>query len=133
MNAPSVDIKAMINAEPSVNPNGVTINIGELIATPINLINIRDTEGSSPLLTIGGNTEYEYPAIQIIIRHTDYLAGWQLADSIKNLLHGRANETWGTTFYALIKVLNGPNFLGTDSNLRMLFSVNLNIQRRPTT
>lgn len=130
MNSPSIDIKAMINADAAVNPDGFFISIGSEPATPNNTITIYDTGGFPPVLNYNKEETYEFPAIQIRVRSVDYTTGWQLIERIKKSLHGRAGETWGNACYTLVKTAFGPFQLDVDNNQRMRFVINFNLQRR---
>jgi hypothetical protein len=68
--------------------------------------------------------------MQIRVVSNSYVDGWNQIESIKNILHGRANETWGTTFYTLIRCSSGPGLLDFDKNQRVRFVINFDMQRR---
>jgi hypothetical protein len=129
MNPSTEDIKQMLVADPSVDTDGYFVQIGRQPADPINCITLFDY-GAGALLTLDKSEDYEYPSVQIRVRAMHYLEGWNLIDSIKQSLHGRANEPWNGAFYALIKCVSGPMFLAADDNERMEFVVNFDIQRR---
>jgi len=50
--------------------------------------------------------------------------------NIKNILHGRANETWNGALYTLIRCSSGPALLDYDKNQRVRFIINFYLQRR---
>lgn len=136
MNAPSVDIRHML--EDYGDSSGFTpdliyttnLFIGKEPAEPNNCVTIYDTPGFPPSLGLGGETGYEYPSIQIRVRHNKYIDGWNIANEIKDALHGRHHETWGGTLYILITCASGPALLDWDDNGRARFIINFNLQRR---
>lgn len=130
MNATSVDIKDMLEAESSL---GLVFNtnlfVGREPPKPNDCVTIFDTVGFPPQL-VNDNAKYERPSIQIRVRNTNYLGGWSLIDDIKNTLHGRAQETWNGTLYTIIYCSSGPALLDWDDNNNARFIINFNIQRR---
>jgi hypothetical protein len=96
---------------------------------PQDTVTIFDTYGKPPQLNLT-DQGYEYPAIQIRVRSHDYVIGWNLANNIKNLLHGRGQETWNDSLYTCISCANGPIHLDFDDNSRARFIINFNLQRR---
>jgi hypothetical protein len=134
MNATAVDVKQMIeyyyNESSSLyTPDLYTISIGKEPAEPINTISIFETIGTHQF-TFNRCEVYEYPTIQIRVRSTAYLEGWQMISNIKEILHGRARETWNGTLYTLIRCSGGPALLDYDKNQRVRFIINFNLQRR---
>ena len=103
--------------------------VGREPPTPNDTVTLFDTPGGSPDLTFDKKS-YERPSVQIRIRSIDYETGWSLAEKLKVLINGRANETLNNTFYALIMVSNGPFHLDWDNNDRARFIINVNLQRR---
>ena len=133
MNSSSVDIKEMLETYESELSSGVTlypIFIGKEPATPVETISIFETGIMSPQLTFDKTEIYEHPTIQIRVRSTSYPEGWQVIAGIKDILHGRANETWNGAFYTLIRCSNGPALLDFDKNQRVRFVCNFYVQRR---
>jgi hypothetical protein len=135
MNAPSVDIAAMLTADSSLNLVIATnMFIGKEPVAPHNSITILDMEGRAPQLTYAGQGEaYYYPLIQIRVRNKDYRTGWNLTHNIMESLHGRAGETWNDALYTVIYCSGGPALLDWDDNELVTFIVNFNLQRRPST
>lgn len=131
MNAPSEDIKDMLEGESSTL--GLTFNVnlfrGKEPPKPTNCVTIYDSPGFSPDLGLK-NQGYERPSVQIRIRNKDYDTGWDLAHAIVTLLHGCAQQTWNGTLYSVIYCSSGPALLDWDDNLNARFIVNLNLQRR---
>lgn len=131
MNAPSEDIKDMLEAESSSLGLTFATNlfIGKEPMLPKNCVTIFDTPGFPSYL--GLNTVgYEYPSIQIRVRNSGYINGWNLANDIKNLLHGKKQETWNGTLYTVIICSSGPALLDWDDNNNARFIINFNLQRR---
>lgn len=133
MNAPSIDIKDMLEAFGESSGLDVefadNLFIGHEPAEPDNCVTIFDTAGFPPymgLTTVG----YEYPAVYIRVRDLSYVNGWNMANAIKDALHGRANETWNGTLYTMIKCSSGPALLDYDDHNRARFVINFNLQRR---
>jgi hypothetical protein len=130
MNAPSVDIKDMLEAQSSLGLTfGTNLFIGREPTSPDNCVTIFDTPGGPPALTLD-NIDYNYPSIQVRVRNNDYLTGWGLIDDIKNFLHGKSHETWNGTRYELIACTVEPAMLDWDENNRARFVTTFNIQRR---
>jgi hypothetical protein len=134
MNATSEDVRDILVANSSLGlVFANNLFIGKEPATPKNTVTIFDTPGfpDELLLTGSGNgNAYQYPSIQIRVRNTSYIAGWDIIESIKNYLHGRANETWNGTLYTVIKCSSGPALLDWDDNSNVRFICNFDLQRR---
>lgn len=131
MNAPSIDIKDMLEAVSSL---GLSIDdnlfVGKEPEKPAKCVTIFDTPGFSPWLGLSGATGYNYPCINIRVRDMNYVDGWNLINGIKDALHGRANETWSGALYTIITCSGDPAFLNWDDNGRCRFVINFNLQRR---
>jgi len=135
MNAPSEDIKDYLEAYGESSGLGLdyasTLFIGKEPSTPIVCATIFDTAGFAPQLILDGDEAdvYEYPSIQIRVRHNKYLDGWELLQSIVIALHGVNHTTVNGTLYTLIQCVSGPTLLDWDENGRARFIANFNIQR----
>jgi hypothetical protein len=133
MNPPSFDIKDILEAYGDssglIDTVASEIFVGREPTTPNDCITIFDTPGYPPQLTMDVQ-QYEYPSVQIRVRNTNYVDGWNLINVIKDSLHGRAKETWNGTLYSVIYCSSGPALLDWDENGRARFFINLNIQRR---
>ena len=132
MNASAVDIKAMLEYYENESSSDISlypIYIGKEPASPTKTITIFETMGFHDL-TYDKKEVYEKPSVQIRVRSTSYLEGWEVISTIKNLLHGRANETWNGTFYALIVCYSGPGLLDYDKEQSVRFVINFDIHRR---
>lgn len=136
MEIPSIDIKEMLEAEADENSAFAAM----LVAFPIsratfdemasNACRIIDYAGWRPQLTMD-RAKYERPTVQIAVRCSDYDDGYLFLDSIIDILHGRAHETWNGSYYSLIQCMNGPTFIKRE-NQRTVFVANFRIQRRPS-
>jgi hypothetical protein len=136
MNAPSVDIVSILEAKDDSSGSydltfGTNLFIGKEPATPKNCVTIYDTPGFAPYLGVDGSTGYEYPSVQIRVRNTSYVSGWNMINNIKSCLHGIAQETWSGTLYSVILCSGDPALLDWDDNGNARFICNFNIQRRP--
>jgi hypothetical protein len=131
MNAQSIDIKDMLEAESSLGlAFGTNLFIGKEPSEPDETVTIFDTGGFPDQLTLTRGENYEYPSIQIRVRGNSYPDGMALGLLIKDALHGRANESWNGTLYTVIYAVNGPAFLDWDASDRARFIINFNLQRR---
>lgn len=135
MNPSSEDVKDMLEAESAVALTfEVDLFIGSMPDEPDNCVCIYDTPGRPPQLTLGTYTNgenYFYPSVQIRVRDREYVAGYSVIDSIKTLLHGRANETWNGTLYTAVLCSMEPAFLNWGEQRRTAnFVTTFNIQRR---
>lgn len=135
MNTPSKDIKAMLDAEASVDSDFAV----KLLTYPVsratfdeskaNAIRILDFSGRKPQLTMD-LAKYEFPTIQIALKCVDYDEGYEFLGEIIDLLHGRSHEILNGAYYSLIECVNGPTFIKRE-NERTIFVANFMIQRRP--
>lgn len=94
------------------------------------VVTIYDTPAhGAPELNYG----YEYPSVQVRVRGKP----WQQSRTVSrvlqlmNVLHGYCG-TVGDVTYHLIRVVNGPNSLGTDQRDRPRWTFNCEIQRSPS-
>lgn len=130
MNAPSTDIKDILEAESSLGlAFGTDLFIGMEPNSPDQCVTIFDTMGRQTGLSMDQEL-YDYPSVQIRVRDNSYISGWNLIESIRTTLHGRGQETWNGTLYSIIYCASGPAMLDTDQQSRVRFIVNFNIQRR---
>jgi len=139
MNQVSEDIKDMLEAglvDSDSSEGGLGLVFGTNLfknkepAKPINCVTIYDTSGMPPYLSVGGETGYEYPSIQIRVRNSSQIACSTLIEGIKNSLHGRHQQRWNGTLYSLIYAVGNPALLDWDDNGNCRFVCNFNIQRR---
>ena len=128
MNAPSTDIKEMLDDDSNVDTTSFVVNIATLDESKINSASILDYAGRPPQLTMD-RAKYEIPSIQVLVKCVDYEAGWAFISSVVDSLHGRSHEIVNGTYYSLIECLNGPSFLKRE-NQRTVFVANFMVQRR---
>lgn len=132
MNAPSYDIYTMLEDSASgVNLTlGTNLFVGSEPSLPKNCVTIFDTASYPPYLSIKGEVGYEYPSVQIRVRNSNYINGWNLINNIKDALHGKHWETWNDSLYTIIACVSGPALLDWDDNNNCRFVITLNMQRR---
>lgn len=130
MNAPSIDIRDIILANGIPLTFGTNLFIGQEPVNPANCVTIYDTHAGAPELTLDKCT-FHYPVVKIRCRHTDYVAGFNLLQSIVDQLHGRAQEPWNGTLYSSISSGSEVSHIGNDDQGNPVFIVYINIQRRP--
>jgi len=131
MNPASIDIKDMLVAEASLGLTFATnLFVGKEPATPDNCVTIFDTPGFPPDKMYDQSACYDRPSVQIRVRNTSYLTGWQLIHAIKEFLHCRNQSTWNSTLYSAIFCSQEPALLDWDSNDRARFVSTFDIQRR---
>jgi hypothetical protein len=131
MNSVGTDVASMLTTA-GFGTLGTEIHVGREPETPNNTITIFETPGRGLDLTMDSynNFSYEYKAVQIRVRNEGYVAGEALIRNITMSLHGRAQQTVGDTLYSVIYCSSGPAVLEWDNNNRIIFIVNLEIQRR---
>lgn len=132
MNPPSEDVAAMLIADSGLGiaAIGTDLFLGREPTDPDDVVTIFDTPGRPPMLTMTKGENYYYPSIQMRIRNNDYRTGMNLANDIKESLHGRGPETWNGTVYTLIRCNTEPSLLDWDDNRRARLIINFNLQRR---
>lgn len=132
MNASAEDIKDMLEAESSLGLTfGTDLFVGREPAKPNNSVTIFDTISRASQLTLSEEgATLHYSSVQLRVRDTSYQNGWDKVMSIHDKLHGRANETWNETLYAVIYCSSGPAMLDWDENNRVRFIINFNLIRR---
>lgn len=130
MNSTAEDIKDMLETDSSVGLTFATdLFVGHEPSEPDNAVTIYDSQGQPTDLSLDKNV-YHYSSAQVRIRNRDYRQGYALAKLIMDSLHGREHETWNGTVYTLIRVAGDPAFLRWDENRRVVFVLNVNLQRR---
>lgn len=134
MQPPSKDVVEMLEAYGDSSGLDVlyasNIFVGKEPALPKNCITIFDTSGFPPYLGVDGSKGYEYPSIQIRVRNIKYSDGWNIINGIKDVLHGKNQETWNGTLYSVISCSSGPAHLDWDDSGNARFICNFLIQRR---
>ena len=132
----STDIKDILEAESSLGLSfGDDLVIGLLPTSPDSCVAIMPTSGPGPDLTFNTDEKYMYPSVQIQVRKnasgTGFTDAEDLMYSIKDLLHGRANETWNGSRYIVVVCTTEPAVLKYDENNRVIFFANFEMQREP--
>lgn len=130
MNAPSYDIKDMLEAESSLGLTfGSNLFYGREPESPNNCVTIFDTVGYGSDITLDQKSIFN-PSVQVRVRNIDYDDGWTLIKQIEDVLNAKANEVWNSTMYLLIQTISGPAFMDWDENNRVRFVINFNLKRR---
>ncbi len=130
MNAPSQDIKDMLEAEGSLNLTYRTnLFIGRETSSPINQVVIIDSFGYNSAVTLKDQS-YERPTIDIRIRNKSYTEAMELALRIKDYLFSCSQQTWNGTLYTIIYCSSGPALLEWDENGNSNIIIKFNINRR---
>ncbi len=131
MNAVSIDVKDMLEAESSLALEFKrNLFVGMEPSKPNTTVTIFDTPSFPPDMTMDPEERYYNSACQVRVRDMDYETGMSLARTIMGLLHARANETWNGTTYTVIMANGEPAWLDMDANNRSRFILNFNLQRR---
>ena len=131
MNSVSDDVKDMLEAESSLGLTfGDNLFVGREPSQPDNCVVVFDTPGYPPVVTLGADTPYFYPSIQIFVRNKSYLVASDLIQNIVGLLHNKGPETWNGTVYCSIVCSTDPALLDWDASGRVRLVTNFNLQRR---
>ena len=131
MNAPSVDLKDMLEAESSLGLTFATdLFVGWEPGKPDNTVTLYDTPGGPPQQTYTKGEDYYYPSVQVRVRNNSYTEGYRIINEIKVALHNRAQETWNGTLYSAIACAQEPALLNWDEHGRAIFVTTIDIQRR---
>jgi len=135
MNAPSVDIKTLLDGESSFGLTFATnLFVGREPELPDEVTTIFDTPGRGPELFISNDGfKWEHVAFQIRYRDRDYRDGYARAEAIGDYLHGRAHEDIGGTRYELIQSAGSLTLLDWDDNERVRFVQNFTAIRKSST
>lgn len=132
MNPVSVDVKDMLEGETILGlVFSENLFVGREPATPNNCVTVYDPPGGSVDITLNAKEEpYYRHDFQVRVRNVSYMAAWEKAEAIMNVLHGWANEVYGEVFYAAILCTTPPTLLTWDENNRVVFIVNFMAHRR---
>jgi hypothetical protein len=128
MNAPSEDIATILAADSSL---GLTLTtnlfVSEMPKEPDECVSVHDTGGYD------GEADYVYqrPTVQVRVRGEKgaYQTAHGFAQDIRDLLHGLANYTTGSTRYVGVWCEGDVIAVGYDDNHRPLFTVNFRLHR----
>ena len=131
MNSCAIDIVTILEDDDSLSlVYGTDLYVAKEPSNNINCVTIFEGPGSPPMLTFKKGENYYYDAVQIRVRNSKFTAGYELAESIRSVLHGFGQETVNGTLYSVIYCVNGPAEMGWDDNGRVIFVMNFEIQRR---
>lgn len=134
MNSVAEDIKNMLLADSNLDLIfGTNLHLYKEPASPDETVTIYEVDGMPHIGLLQSDVDkkhIERPSIQIRIRTCNAETGYELGYKIIKILHGLANEIWGSYFYILIAHINGPALMDWDDNDRARIVLNFNIQRR---
>lgn len=132
MNAVEDDVVEMLEADSGL---GLTFNenlfVGLEPDSPDDCVTVFDYPGGPPEVTLGNDSQYYRPSVQIRVRNSNYQVGKALIQAIMISLHGRGgkDEVWGGSTYTAIICTGEPAMLDWQgSNVR--FVVSFNLQRK---
>jgi len=119
------DVVSLLEVLPELE--GIELSIGQMTATPDELIVVRTQGGRAPDLTLDG-VVFERQSVSLMFRSTDY------EDAM-----ARARAAWGNLFlynlviggnrYLMIEPLNNPADVGTDASKRRLVSFTVDLRK----
>jgi hypothetical protein len=128
MNSPAYDIANMIDASPiGLGELAVDLFVSREPTTPNNCISIFDTGGFEP----DAKHDISRPTIQIRVRNSVYLTGYNLATAIKDALHGLYEQEEGLSNYLIILAMGDVTHIGLDDSNRNIFTINFRMIREP--
>lgn len=122
MNAPCVDISAILNA---VSSMGATAYASNMPDAPDTCIAVIDGPGSPP----EARYEYERPSVQVKVRAKSYINAYSIITAVQTEIHGKYNVNEGGTRYVQILAQGGIMSLGYDKKERAILVLNFAIQR----
>jgi len=131
MNAPSEDIKDILEAESSLTLTFATnLFVSEIpVDAPVNsvCVSVFDTGGEDPEM----NYTYERPHVQVLVRgaKSGYREGHELAQAIRDSLIATYDYEVNGARYVGIWCMGDVNFIAYDDNRRPLFTVNFRLHR----
>ena len=103
--------------------SGWSIHVGSMPDAPDTCIAIYD--GPSRVRSTQGRTNaVYYSRVQIRVRSTTYLEGYEKAQAIVNVLEAICGKILSLTKYGTFRELTGPSQLPRDEQSRFLWSVN---------
>lgn len=102
---------------------GVDIFLGQLPASPDNVVAIFEYAGEPPDL----HANIEYPGLQVMVRNKRYDAGRQKIEQARNVLHGIVETVINGHRYLLIRANQSPFLLERDENNRAIFVCNFRL------
>jgi hypothetical protein len=122
------DVKDILNAA-SISGGTWPLFIGSEPADPNNCITLYDTPGESP------NPKWllDFPRFMVRLRSTDYVAGFNKIEEVKEALLGLPSQTIGDIRYVGVWVVLDTHFLLADSRGRSIFINTYRSIREPAT
>jgi hypothetical protein len=126
MNAPSVDIKDfLVNA--GIGTFGTDLFVSKEPESPNACVTVYDTGGFDAEAAY----TYDRPTVQVRVRgdKQDYSDAFTKAQSVRDELHGKYNETINGTRYVGIWIQGDIFTLGYDANDRPILAVNFRMHR----
>lgn len=132
MNAPAIDIKAMLVADTigSATPTAEwSIHVSQEPTSPANVITVYDTgawQASDPRNLL------DFPSVQVRVRAKGYTTAYAKALAIRDALQSRPAETVGGTRYSGVWLNGDILAIGQDENERTLLTINFNLMREPS-
>jgi hypothetical protein len=131
MNAPSEDVKDILDGESELGLTyGTDLFISEMPSIPDACVCVYDSGGYAPDGCLDG-AQFERPTIQIQVRGArgGYLIAHELAQSIRDALHGLADYEINGARYLGMWLEGDVNYIGQDDNNRPILSLNFRLER----
>jgi len=116
----------------------VDVFLGKMPATPDVAVALFEYGSlpAQPNLSGGGASpgtliRYEFPRIQILVRGVkdDYSGPWTVAKNARKAMLAIQNQTLSGTYYISALPENGPFFLRRDTNDRVEFAANYQVEK----
>ena len=126
-----VDLGGYIDSNFASLTLGTNLFYGMLPESPDNCVALFENSGIAPVFTQGSNNaiKIERPQLQFLVRNTSYETGSALANSLYLFLTEVANQSINSTQYLRVIAISSPSVIERDSNKRVLFTCNFDIQR----
>lgn len=96
-----------------------------------NEVAVFEFAGLPDLKTHGGTVAFEYPKIQVQVRHASAAAAWTLAYNIYKYLRGKMDQTLNGHTYQYIESLVFPHVLSRDEQNRTIYLIEFQVHRSP--
>jgi len=111
---------------------GTDIFYARMPTDPQDCIVIYDNAGPPPMLQyIKSRSTYEYAAVMVRVRNTNYDGAYESIEAIRIYLHGLHGVEINDSHYTLIQAVNAVGVLHFDENDRPVLFQNFSIQRKP--
>lgn len=135
MNSPAVDIAYLLSLSPLISANLITIS--RVPSSPDKVLVVSCSTSREPQSVTSSTDDFsriDKPNVQVYIRATagQNEEGYELAEAVKNLLHGKRAFSVNDTQYHSIYALSDIAEIGVDEKLRPVFSINFRIERSKT-